>query len=114
MIKVRCNSKVCKGRVIGGIDDNGKAFPDYNMKLGNHGSALATIRMRSDGYFGFQCLCGNDSRESAQEKGIVKHNGQPPTRAEMKEIYKRVRNNPSKYVEKKGKTEIDGFSIEGA
>jgi hypothetical protein len=112
---IRCHSKKCRGKIIGNVPDKGKGMPFAVNETATSG--LLAVRFRLDDNFGFQCKCGNDSRLSEQENEIIKKsgnlkNGQPATRAEIKEIWKRVQANPTGSSEKKGYVIIDGFSIE--
>lgn len=119
---VHCLSKICKGRVIATIDDNGKVDetePVLNKTLAKKGapsvmglysSGLEGSRVRLDGQMGFRCYCGNNSILCEEEKGII--TPARPSGEDLQKIANRLRRRTITYTPKNGKTEIDGFVIE--
>jgi hypothetical protein len=111
---IRCHSKKCKGRIIGKVPDKGQPISILND---DKTSGLLSVRLRMDKNFGFQCFCGNNSLLSVHEAEAVKksgnlRNGMPPSRAEVKEIWRRVNDNPTITKNKDGRLMIENFSIE--
>lgn len=106
---VKCMSDKCKGRIVAEIDNNGKINPtvDKDGKM-----YLRAIRPRLDGYYGFQCWCGNDSRLCTAEKGVkgIEHNS--VTKNDIEQVYKGLQKKPVSYPEKNGIQDIDNFRIE--
>lgn len=106
--QVLCLSKTCKGRIIGQIQSDGKfmAVRDQENKIYCRAS-----RHRLDGFMGFQCWCGNDSRLSAQEKGNAGIRLNNVTKTDIEEVFDKIQAKPSKYRTVGGRTVIDGFAI---
>lgn len=103
---VACMSKTCKGRIIGSITDNNRV----NSITEEDGKTyLRAWRHRLDGFMGFECWCGNDSRLSAQEKGHI--GADAPSKSDLEKVWEKVSNKPSQYPVLKGKQVIDGFEI---
>ena len=99
----------CNGRLIGQIYDNGRAEP----VLADDGNYyLRSTRHRLDGAVGCECWCGQDSRISKQEAGDLRFDGQPPSKAGLESIFKKIQKNPTVIDIKDGRTEIDGFAFE--
>lgn len=115
--QVRCMSKQCKGRIIAQIYRNGKVeatlFPDTQ---GNEVMFLFASRDRLDGFKGFECRCGNDSRLAKQEQGHIQHQKHQRqtgiSKQKLIEIGEEIEKNPSEYPKVNGSQEIDGFVIE--
>lgn len=106
--EIRCLSKVCKGRVIGYVYTDGRVMPvadDEGQMF------LRSSRNRLDGFKGFECWCGNDSRRSVQEMNDLPDNGNPPTPEGLERIFDNVKNKPSKYPPSEGRQVIDGFEL---
>lgn len=100
--QVRCLSKSCNGDVIATIDDQGIVHETDGR--------LFASKMRVDGVYGFQCSCGNDSREAPQERerlGMAN-----PTPEILAAVMRDVNLNPSVYPIIEGRQTIDDFSIE--
>jgi len=102
---IYCDSDKCKGRLIGHIIDNGKV----NAIADKGKTYLRSSRHRLDGFMGFECWCGNDSRLSAQEKGHIGANA--PTKSDLEKVWEKVTNKPSQYPVIKGKQKVAGFEI---
>lgn len=108
----------CKGEVIAylyhdGLDGNAK--PKYRVEpvvLPDKSMKLRASRKRLDGHFGFQCVCGGDSRIAEHETGVIAYDGNPPTREGLETIYGRLQQKPADYPEIDGIREVDGFQIE--
>lgn len=103
---IHCTSKKCKGRVIGHVLDNGNvtAITDKDGQ-----TYLRAWRNRLDGFLGFECWCGNDSRLAPQEKGHIGANA--PTKSDLQKVWEKVNGKPSDYKTVKGEQNIDGFVI---
>lgn len=95
----------CKGRVIGHILDNGKV----NATTDNGKTYLRSSRHRLDGFMGFECWCGNDSRLAPQEKGYI--GATAPDKTALEKVWEKVNKKPSNYPVEKGEQLIDGFKI---
>lgn len=103
--QVYCNSKTCKGRHIANIMDNGQ----IHALTENGKMYMRSSRHRLDGFMGFECWCGNDSRLAEQEKGEISAGA--PDKATLERVWEKVTGNPSKYRAVKGEQLIDGFTI---
>lgn len=105
---VKCMSKECKGRIIAHIMKDGRirATTEYGLMY------LLAHRPRFDGYLGFQCLCGNDSRLCEQEKGIRGIEENCLSAEDIVKVGKRLKKKKNKYDEVNGKQLIDNFLIE--
>lgn len=103
---IHCTSKKCKGRVIGHVLDNGNVTA-LTDKSGQ--TFLRAWRNRLDGFLGFECWCGNDSRLAPQEKGHIGANA--PTKSDLQKVWEKVNGKPSDYKTVKGEQNIDGFVI---
>lgn len=101
---IYCNSKTCKGRLIGYLDDKGNPVETDDDKLGIMG-----VRPRMDGYLGFQCICGNDSRVCKAEKGIIKVT--KPTKNDIEKVFKNLESMKTEAIEKEKSITVDGFTI---
>jgi len=98
----------CNNRLIAYIYTDGKV-----RLAASEGKAwLRAHRNRLDGYLGFQCWCGNDSRLCAQEKGVTGMERNAVTKDDLAQVYKNLEKNPAKYKEKNNKLVVDGFLIE--
>lgn len=104
--KIKCMSATCKGRLLGYINANGKVTAAVNNKGEMY---LRSSRQRLDGYMGFECWCGNDSRLAEQEKGIV---GQFIDKNILKKVAEKLERKPAKYTKTGKKLLIDNFLIE--
>lgn len=103
---VHCLSETCKGRVIGSVLDNSRV----NSVTDDEGKTyLRAWRHRLDGFMGFECWCGNDSRLSAQEKGHI--GAEAPSKSDLEKVWEKVTSKPSQYPVIQGKQKIDGFEI---
>lgn len=104
--QVRCMSDKCKGRLIGLINQDGAVSAVANDK----GEAfLRSSRHRLDGFMGFECWCGNDSRLAKQEKGHI--GAVAPSKTALEKVWSNVQHKPSEYPTVDGKQNIDGFEI---
>lgn len=103
---IHCTSDKCKGRVIGHVLDNGNVTA-LTDKKGQ--TFLRAWRNRLDGFLGFECWCGNDSRLAPQEKGHIGANA--PTKSDLQKVWEKVNGKPSDYKTVKGEQNIDGFVI---
>lgn len=103
---VHCMSKECKGRMIAQILDNGQvnAVSDKSGK-----TYMRSSRHRFDGFMGFECWCGNDTRLAPQEKGHIGANA--PDKSALQKVWEKVNNKPSDYPLVNGVQTIDGFQI---
>lgn len=104
--EIYCTSKTCKGRLIGFIYDTGSVGMTTDRKGKSY---LRSSRHRLDGFMGFECWCGNDSRLAAQEKGYI--GPAAPTKSALSKVWEKVTSNPSDYPIKAGSQIIDGFLI---
>ena len=100
-------SKGCNGRTIGYIYDNGRVEVKYHNKLGY----LRATRHRLDGYMGFQCWCGNDSRLSEQEKSVTGIANNSVTKKDLEEVYENLQRKPAHYTKTDGIQIVDNFEI---
>lgn len=103
---IHCTSDKCKGRVIGHVLDNGNVTAITDKKGLTY---LRAWRNRLDGFLGFECWCGNDSRLAPQEKGHIGANA--PTKSDLQKVWEKVNGKPSDYKTVKGEQNIDGFVI---
>lgn len=104
---VYCVSDTCKGRLVAHITDTGKvnAITEKDGK-----TWLKSSRHRFDGFMGFECWCGNDSRLAAQEKGYI--GASAPDKSALQKVWEKVNDKPSDYPLIRGSQTIDGFKIE--
>lgn len=114
--QVRCMSPQCNGRIIAYIYTNGKVemtlYPDND---GGEIGFLFASRDRLDGFKGFECRCGNDSRLSKQEAGHLQYQGNPVmsiSKQKIEDIGRAIQDSPSEYPIVDGCQEIDGFVVE--
>lgn len=104
--EVCCNSKICKGRVIGHRYHDGQWITANETKR----SGLMSHRERFDGQLGFRCRCGNDSIVAAQEKDII--GAAAPSKKDLMTIFGRVQESPTVVKqESAGAFTVDGFTI---
>lgn len=102
---IYCDSKACKGRLLAHILDNGKV-----NALADKGKIyLRSSRHRLDGFMGFECWCGNDSRLSPQEKGHI--GATAPSKSDLQKVWEKVNYKPSDYPLVNGTQKVDGFTI---
>jgi hypothetical protein len=107
--QVLCGSKECQGRIVASIDQNNKIEPT----LDNKGSMwLLAYRQRLDGYWGFQCLCGNDSRLCRQEIGVKGIEENAVTKDDLDQVWINLEKKPANYPVNNGKQNIDNFIIQ--
>lgn len=97
-----------KGRVIAYITKNDQVIP---VTFPNGVTFLRSSRKRTDGEWGFESWCGTDSRIAPNEAGILKANGQQPSKDDLYAMAKNLAENPPKYVTINGEREVDGFII---
>lgn len=100
--RIYCQS--CKKEI--GIVDLSGSKPRYIKESG-----IMSARQRFDGEWGFECVCGNDSRIAEQEKGII--TSSIPTKEDMNKIFNNIKKKPTKVVESATGKVIDGFVIKG-
>jgi len=107
---VRCMSSKCKGRLIGQIYKDGtiREVADKEGKV-----YLRASRKRLDGFYGFECWCGANSKIAKQEEGILFHTGNTPSKTDVERIYEGIQKHPSKYANVNGSINVDGFLMEG-
>lgn len=103
---IYCMSDTCKGRLIAHVMDNGQV----NAVTTRNKTFLRSSRHRFDGFMGFECWCGNDSRLAPQEKGHI--GATAPDKSALQKVWEKVNNKPSDYPVIKGVQTIDGFKIE--
>ena len=106
---IRCLSKKCKGRIIGHLDTKGKVIPTTDNK---GRMFMRASRNRLDGFFGFECGCGNDSRIAEAERGVPGFINALPTKENIERVWGRLKVKPAVFIEHNGKQEIDKFLIE--
>lgn len=106
---VKCTSDQCKDRVVANIYSDNKVKPvvDEDGRM-----YLRAFRVRLDGYLGFQCWCGNDSRLCEAEKGVTGIENNSVQKEDIEEVLARLEAKPAKYLIKNGKQKIDNFIIE--
>ncbi len=107
---IHCLSTTCNNRVIGQIYANGQVHPVKDQEEDQY--YLRSSRQRLDGFLGFECWCGNDSRIAPQEKGHLDRSGNPPSKEQLHTIFGRVASAPSQYPTINHIQTIDGFAIE--
>jgi len=93
----------CGDGVLAEIDSDGTIF-EVDGRLLAH-------KTRIDGFYGFQCLCGNDSRQSVQEVGLESFGTPNPSNVDVEEALRRVKDSPSVYPIIDGVQHVDGFRI---
>lgn len=104
---VHCESSKCKGRTIAHILDNGRV----NAVADKGKTYMRAYRHRLDGFMGFECWCGNDSRIAIQEKGHI--GAFAPDKTALQKVWEKVNGKPSDYAVINGVQEIDGFTLRG-
>lgn len=77
-------------------------------ELGEDVAWLRAWRQRLDGFTGFECWCGNDSRIASQEQGIVTDT---VSKEGIEQIAQIMSVNPASYPVVNGEQEIDGFLL---
>lgn len=97
-----------KGAVIALIMNDGSVFPTKDENGVMH---LRSSRKRTDGEYGFECWCGQDSRIAPNELGILKADGSQPTREDIFNMAENLRKQPPKYATINGERDVDGFVI---
>lgn len=108
--QVYCMSSECKGRHIADLYKDGvwRIVPSGKDEQGRDLYWLRSWRNRLDGFPGFECWCGNDSRLAKQEVGEV---GQGVTKQGIENVAIRLQQDPASYPTIKGEQEIDGFVL---
>lgn len=96
------------GRVIAYINNDGSVTP---LKDENGVMWLRSSRRRTDGEYGFECWCGQDSRIAPNEDGILKADGSQPTADDILQMAANLKQNPPKYDTIDGERDVDGFII---
>lgn len=107
--RIRCMSSKCKGRIIGEVYTNGKINPTIQKDGLMY---LRATRQRLDGFLGFQCWCGNDSRLCLAEKGVQGIEQNAITKTDLEEVWSRLQKKPVDYPIIAGKQSVDNFLIE--
>jgi len=107
---VRCMSKSCNGRIVANVYASGKIEPVFDEEDGK--MYLRASRNRLDGYLGFQCWCGNDSRLCDAEIGVSGIENNAPQKSDLETVWNRLQKRPVNYPERDGKQDIDNFRIE--
>lgn len=104
-----------KGKIVKNVfcvcGDNPVAEIDDAGKIRETDDRLLAYKTRIDGFYGFQCVCGNDSRQCVQEVGLDSFGTPTPTSEDIEEALKRVKIAPSSYPIIEGSQSIDGFRI---
>lgn len=96
------------GRVIG------EKYKDGRIEATTDGNGvmwMLAYRPRLDGFLGFQCRCGNDSRLSGYEKGVKSIEKNKVKQKDIEAVLEKVSKNPPKYKEVGGEMEVDKFII---
>lgn len=106
--RVKCLSDKCDGRVIAHIYDDGR----ITATIDSGRMYLAASRKRLDGYIGFQCLCGNDSRLAEHEMGVEGIEMNAITKDDVEKVWDKLQSQPANYPIIKGKQIVDNFLIE--
>lgn len=107
--RIRCMSSTCNGRIVGIVYSNGDIKPTIEE---DGRMFLRATRTRLDGYLGFQCWCGNDSRLCDAEKGVSGIENNAVTKADLETVYERLQKRPVAYPINNGSQRIDNFLIE--
>lgn len=105
--EIHCDSKICKGAVIGTIDQNEQITPT----LVKGKMYMRAYRKRLDGGLGIQCWCSNDSRLAPEEKGVPGIEQNAVTKSDLEKVWNNLGGKIKEFVPKNGITRIDGFSI---
>jgi len=115
--KVQCMSKKCRGRIVAhfvkNVNDN-RETPEIVIKptVNKKGVMfLLAYRPRLDGFAGFQCICGNDSRLSKAEMGVKGIENNAVTKKDLNEVFAKLTKKPATYTKVGGKLEIDNFVV---
>lgn len=91
-------------------------------------TGLVSARKRFDGSWGFECMCGNDSRIAASEEGVLRRarpsvaelqkamrigqiTANAPSKGDMAKIAKNNSIKPTKVKETDEYIEVDGFRL---
>lgn len=110
--QVVCLSKICKGRVIANIIKFNNNKVQIRAVVDKKGNTWCKVhRFRFDGFLGFKCACGNDSRLAKEEEGVFDYKGTIPDQVGMQKVFDRVSKNQPKYEIINGSQEIDGFAL---
>ena len=96
------------GRTIAYINKDGTVTP---VKDEQGRMWLRASRRRTDGEFGFECWCGQDSRIAPNELGILKADGTQPSKEDLYHMAANLQKQPPKYATISGERDVDGFII---
>lgn len=107
--QIKCMSKECKGRIVAYIYNNGDIRGATNEIGEMH---LRAIRHRLDGYLGFECWCGNDSRLCKEEKGVAGIENNTIQASDIELVAERIFKTNPQYPIRDKKQLIDNFLIE--
>lgn len=72
-------------------------------------SGCLSSRQRLDGHMGYLCECGNDSRLSDAEKGVIGETA--PTKGDLAMVLSRLNEKPTDFKAENGVYEVDGFVV---
>lgn len=103
--EVVCLSKTCKGAVIGQYYADGQLVEVNNSAR----SGCLSSRQRLDGHMGYLCRCGNDSRLSEAEQGVI--TAATPTKNDLSIIYERTQKKPTEFKSTAAGYQVDGFRV---
>ena len=92
--------------LIGYITQNGQVVA---VKDDEQLMWLRASRKRTDGEFGFECWCGQDSRLAANELGIL--GADQPSKEDLYAMAANLEKNPPQFVTINGERPVDGFNI---
>ena len=106
---VYCMSPTCKGDLIAHIY---KTDDPLRPSVRGTDERYLSFCVRIDGFWGFQCLCGNDSRQAPQETDELTLEHGLLEGEMLQALLSRVAANPSVYPKNGSIQEIDGFQIE--
>lgn len=74
--------------------------------------SMKSYRPRLDGYLGFMCQCGNDSRLAEAEKNVEGIQRNAIDRSTLEQVYAKLASNKPDYPESEDGQKIDGFLLE--
>lgn len=108
--EVHCENKKHKksNNPIGYVNKNGQVTPTKNKK---GEMFLRAVRKRTDGEYGFECWCGQDSRIAPNEAGILHADGTQPSKEDLYAMAENLQKKPPKYATINGERPVDGFTI---
>jgi hypothetical protein len=96
-------------RLIAYITQNLQVVPLKHEVDGQPHMYLRASRRRTDGEFGFECWCGQDSRLAANEQGIL--GADQPSKEDLYAMAANLEQNPPQYATMNGERPVDGFNI---